>query len=448
MKIVIICSMTLSLSYATQAFTIDTLRSYVDEKNLYLTQAMSQNRIAQKELEYDQGFFDTQLSVEYDDKDYPTTKGNFYQAGIIKPTRSGIDFSLGFRESEGLQEYNNIKTAKGGEFIFGAKIPLVAFLNNIDKRRLKMNLSQKDLLKSSFYYKEVRRKFYFKLMSTYYTLLYSKAVESLHEEIVQMMEQRVAYLDIKVNKGNIAPVQLIEAKQQALHLKQDLITARQSSRLYFLEFLQHLNIDENQFTNQYHLPEFPKATQLPLDFDEALHKAMLRRPDLKMLSIEKEKLLLKNQGNELAKYPHFQLNINGVYDEQEQSGVKLSLQMNFPIARTQYKAQKVALQERMNVVDKQKELQLLELRTDLQRVFDALRYLTQNIENSKEEITLLKELQDLERRRFELGSSTLFLLNQREMRTVQARIKLLGYKLKYHLLHQTYERVTNVQSAL
>ena len=50
----------------------------------------------------------------------------------------------------------------------------------------------------------------------------------------------------------------------------------------------------------------------------------------------------------------------------------------------------------------------------------------------------------MERKKYELGSSTLFMLNQREMQTLKTQKKLLKYKLDELLNHQQYIKETNL----
>jgi len=51
----------------------------------------------------------------------------------------------------------------------------------------------------------------------------------------------------------------------------------------------------------------------------------------------------------------------------------------------------------------------------------------------------------MEQRKYELGSGSLFLLNQREIQTVETQERLLQYRLDYQLTYQTYLRVINAQ---
>jgi ATP-dependent exoDNAse (exonuclease V) alpha subunit len=119
--------------------------------------------------------------------------------------------------------------------------------------------------------------------------------------------------------------------------------------------------------------------------------------------------------------------------------------MNFPIARNQYSAKKAEISHALSRVDILKKIQLLELKTDLKTILNSLNLIIKNFHNAKEETQLLLQLQGLEKKKFTLGSSTLFTLNQREVRTIEAEVTLLNYKLQYHLLLQTYKKIIGIQ---
>ena len=429
--------------YATQEFTWQVIDNYLTNKNLYIYKALGKKDVAQEQLNFNKGMYDTQLIGKYDEKDYLTGYGLYYDLSLKKPTEFGIDLSLGYRYSDGIQDYNNIKTDKNGELILGVKIPLISVLNKIDERRFRVNLAKMNLKKTKFQYNETMRDFYFNLMTSYFTLLYKVEIEKLFENILYKMKERKDFLKRSVEKGNLPHIVLLEAKQQVLHAKQNYISVRRDSTNKLVEFLKYLNISYKEFKTNYHLPNLPDTKQINFNFNKALEIAIENRPEFKILRLEKEKLILENKNNEINKYPKLDIGINGIYNENEKSGFKVSLNMNFPLAQSQYKAKSAEIKKSVKVIKNEKDLQLVELKSDLSNIINSLHLIVESITNSQEERKLLQELEKLEKRKYQLGSSTLFMLNQRETLTVQSEVKLLEYKLQYQLLYQVYKRVIN-----
>lgn len=430
-----------SALYATQEFTLESMKKHITEENPYIYSALAKQYIAKEKLAYSRGAFDTKAVAKYDEKEYPVTDGKLYSASLTQPTESGVDLSAGYRYAEGTQEYNNIKTADNGEFIVGAKIPLVSVLNRMDERRLRVALMQMDLKNSEFEYKEDMRRFYFTLMSEYYTLLYNKSLLHIAKEMLQKMQKRYEFLESNVARGNMPEVALFEARQQLIHSEQEYMSTQRNYDNSFVEFLKYINLTQEAFETRYHIPLLPEVQTKEFVLEESLKEARERRGDISILNTEVEKLLLQNRNNERKKYPELDIGLYGVYDTYEQSGFKLTLDLSLPIQRSQYKAKTAEIRESIKAIKNAKEIRLIELKADLKKIINSINTLKINLKNAQEESELLEKLESAERRKYELGSSTLFILNQREMRTMQTKKRVLQYKLEYHLLYESYRRI-------
>lgn len=428
---------------ATEEFSIESIKSYLTKENPYIYGALLEQSISKEQLNYVKGEFDTRVVAKYDDKDYPVTSGKYYSAGFEKATEFGIDLSAGYRYSEGTQEYNNIKTDKNGEFIVGAKIPLISVLSQIDARRVRLSLAKMTLKNREFAYQENMRKLTFNLMSEYSMLLHDKGVVEVTQRLLHKVVQRELYIQKSVASGNLAEAALLEVRQQMLTRTNALISAQRAYENRLISFLKYLNISKEDFNAEYHLGSLMEPRESTLKFDEALLYALEMRPDLAMLQVEIEKLLIENKNNERLAYPEIDLGLYGVHDVNNESGFKVALNMSFAVERTQYRSKSSQIRERINSIRNSEALALIELRVDLESVLTSLETLKNNIEIAREELLLLRRVEEMERKKYTLGSSSLFLLNQREMLAMQAEKRVLSYKLEYQLLYQTYKRIIN-----
>ena len=442
-RVVMILAGTVSIVLATQEFSIEVMKQYLNEKNPYISRELIKKRVSQEQLNYVKGSYDTALEAKYEEKDYPLSDGTYYGASLIKPTESGIDFSAGYRYAKGTQEYNNIKTGENGEFLIGATIPLVSVLNKIDQRRLRLALAQTDLKNTDFALKERMRQFNFTLMSQYYSLLHDKERLGITKNLLEKARLRERQIKQSVSSGNLPQTTLIEAKQQIISRKQALLSAQNSYENTLINFLKYLNLTPEAFHAQYHLGHLSIPKQTRFDFDVALEKALQNRPDLQILALEIEKLLIENRSNERLQYPKFDVGLYGVYDVDDESGFKVALNMRFPLAQTQYRSKNAQIKESMQRVRAEQEVQLLELKADLKSLITSLNTVIQNLNAAKEEQKLLLKLEVFEQRKYTLGSSSLFLLNQREMQTMEAKMRVIAYKLQYQLLYHAYCRSIN-----
>ena len=448
LKKLLTLSLALSLELcATEAFTLKSMQKYLNEENPYVYRAIGKKYVAQEKLNATDGLFDTKIVAKYDEKEYPSSSGTYYGASLEKPTEFGIDLSAGYRYAYGTQEYNNIKTGKDGEFIVGAKLPIIALLNQIDERRLRVGLSKMDLKNSEYAYKESMRSLYFRLMSDYYLLLNHKALLDISHEMLQKVEKRRSFLESNVEKGNMPQIVLLEASQQVLNAEENLLNATRAYENKLTELLAYLNLSKEQFKALYHLPELPEPLNEEFTFDESIEVAMQKRTDFKIFNTEIEKLLLSNKNNERKKYPKVDLGLYGVQDLNDESGFKLSLNVSFPFAQSEYRAKSAEIQESIKLINSEKQTRIIELKSDLLNIINSLALIKQNLQNAKEQTILLEKLELAERRKYELGSSTLFLLNQREISTMQSKRKIIEYKFEHQLLLESYKRILNLYTS-
>lgn len=441
LHIFLLLFLTLSQLFATQEFSLSDIKKYLTQENPYIYTALAKRYVSEEKLNFEEGVYDTSIVAKYDEKEYPTTYGTYYGLSVEKATQSGIDFTLGYRYADGTQEYNNIKTGKNGEMLLGAKIPLVSLLSKIDKRRVRVGLAKMNLDKTEFEYQEAMRNLYFNVMSNYFMLLRDNVTQRIYAQLLQKTQERETYLKEGVERGNLAHVTLLEAKQQVLQAKQNSLSAEKNYENRFNSFLKYLNLTKENFEKEYHLPLLQDIVKREFSMEKSIAVAMRKRPDLKILNNEIEKLYLEEKDNERMKYPEVDLGLYGVYDVNNKSGFKVSLNMSFSVEQSRYTAKQSEIKESVKLINSSKNLRILEMKADLLSIINTLNTLVKNIENSQEEIELLKSLESLERKKYELGASTLFLLNQREQIRVRAEIKVLNYRLEYHLTYQTYKRI-------
>ncbi|QOY53767.1 TolC family protein [Candidatus Sulfurimonas marisnigri] len=436
--------------FSQELFEVDSIGQYLTKDNPYVYVSLGKKYVYEEKLNYALGDYDTKAVAKYEEKEYPVTYGKYYTLGLEKPLENGVDMSVSYRYAEGTQEYNNIKTSEDGEVLLGVKVPVISVLNQIDKRRLDVGLASIDVSKTDFQYKESMRNLYYEIMTNYYRLLYTKSLLDVSKELLLKVEKRYTFLEQRVKKGLLSEMQLIEVKQQVINREQIVLSACVKYDNQFLNFLKFLNISKEDFDEKYMLPDLPILETTNINFTEAMKIAMENRYDFKMFNNEIKKLVLSKKYIELLKYPDLNVGLYGVYDlkndsdSYDQMGYKVSVNMTFPIEQRKYSANKLKNKHNAALLYANKNKLLLVLSTNLKNIITSLYALEKNILNSINEVELIKKLENLERRKYELGSSTLFILNQREIQTIETQNKLLKYKLDYLLLHQQYTKEVNL----
>ena len=427
-----------SLSIAKEIFTEQLIKQYLNEQNPYIYTLIGKKYIYQGKLKYYEGFFDTKLKGKYEKKEYPVSEGLFYSVFIDKPTYSGIDFSFGYRKAKGVQEYNNIKTGKDGELLIGLKIPILNIKQNIDKRRLNLFLTDFDLKKIDLEFQNKFRKLYLKIITSYYKTLYYKKVLDIEKDLLQKAEKRKEFIVKKIKEGLLPTVYQIEAEQHIINRQQRVLKAKNDFIVQLNKFLKYLNIDSKTFLKSYDLPDLPEPKDLQITLDEAVKLALQNRPDLKEIKVEKKRLQNEKKFYTLLKYPKINLSLYGVHDFNYDSGYKVSLDAVYSVERRKYLGKSIEIRKKGILLDKKQEKILIELKTDLKNIIETLNILKENIKNAQQEISLLKKLEEVERKKLRLGSGTLYFINKREIDTLKAKKRNFKYQLEYITLYKKF----------
>jgi len=431
----------LSTLSAKEIFTKDHIRSYLNIDNPFVYSAIGEKYIYKEKENYQLGNFDTKLSAEYDKKDYPLSEAEFFRTGISKPIDNGMEFSLNYRRAEGTQEYNNIKTGDDGEVLLGVKIPVVSVLNNTNKRKLNLESSRLDTSKINYKSQDNLRILYFDIVSSYYKLLYYKQNKLLISDLLNNAKQRVSIIKKRVDVGSLAKLSFLEAKQQIINRKQRVLTAKNQYENALQVFLQYLNISDIDFNKNYTLPSIEDIQENYVKEDISIDNILQNRPDLKVYANEIKKLDLQNKFTSASKYPSFDVGLYGVHDFKYENGFKVTLGMDFPIERRKYTSKSLEIQNSIKNIDKLKERKILIIKTNLQVIDSSINTLINNIKNSKIEVDLVQRLEVAENKKYKVGLSDLFMVNQREIYTLQIKKKLLKYNLDYLLLQQELEKI-------
>ena len=423
-----------------ELFTVEKIGRYLTKENPFIYSAVGKQYVDEARITTAMGSFDTQLSSQYDDKEYPISDGRYLDLTVAKPVENGIEFLAGYRRAEGIQEYNNIKTGDDGEYRVGVKVPVFALLNDINYRKYSVESASFNAVESKFEAQNNLRNLYSSVYISYYTLLYYRELLKLEKTLLNKAKQRNSFTEKRVKAGALPKVVLLESQQQIINREQRLLATENSYHNAFKIFLKYLNLPKGHFDSKYDLPSISNLKKSTIALQTALDKALEKRPDLKALEYKKMKLDLESDYNTLSKYPDLSVSVYGVHDMQYGSGTKVSLNVNFPLERRGYEGKKTEIQKGlMQLEEKQNKLKL-ELKTNLENLFYSQEVLSQNIKNVLKEIKLVEQLEEAENKKFQLGSSNLFQVNQREMYTLQVKQKQLEYYLNSLLIQQEIKK--------
>lgn len=425
---------------AKEIFTVEHMKEYLTEENPYIYTAVGQQYIDAARIQLAEGGFDTKLSMEYDKKDYPLSTGEFSDISFSKPTENGTEFIVGYRRAEGIQEYNNIKTGNEGELRMGVKVPVFSLLNDMNERKYHLDAAKINAAGSTFESQNNLRHIYAHIVTSYYQLLYYSEVLKLEQRLLHKATKRDSFIQKRVSTGDLSDVALLESKQQIINREQRVLRTKNTYSQAFQIFLKYINISQKEFDRKYLLPSLKMLKKEKIVFQNVISKALKNRPDLKALESKRTKLELDTAYNSLSEYPKLNLFAYGVHDLQYGDGIKVGLQFDIPLERSSYKGKMVEIQKGMTQLEEEKNRLLLELKTNLSNLIYSLDIINQNIDLGRKETKIVESLEEVENKKYEVGSSDLFQINQREIGTLEVKRKQLEYYLNALMIQQEIQK--------
>ena len=447
LRYLIVLSLCVNILNAKELFSTEKIGSYLNKENPFVYTLYSQEYNAKIRENYFQAAFDTIISAKYDKKEYPISEGEYYDVSLKTTTQSGIELLTSYRKAEGTQEYNNIKTGDQGELLVGVKLPVIALLKNTNTKKLNLDLAHLNSEKLKYNTDNKFRALYLNVLNSYYTLLYNKILVNLEAELLKISLERKKLITKKVQVGALAKISKLEAEQQIINRRQRYLSSKNSYENSFRVFLQYLNTSKDEFTQKYDLLNILEIQTLNTNLDEAISTAIDNRPDLKMLKYEQDKLHLQRKNTALLKYPNFNLSLYGVHDFKYNEGFKVALDMDFPLERNKYESTLKTINQNLKNIQAIKKQKIQRIKTSITNIVYSLNTLNENINYSEQELQLVKQLQKAENKKYMIGSSTLFMLNQREVYTLEVQKKVLKHKLNYLILKEDFYKEMGLSRA-
>ncbi|UUV22155.1 TolC family protein [Paenimyroides aestuarii] len=403
-----------------------------------------QNQIAEAEIQKARGNFDPLVDGKNGSKTIDGTQ--YYKetnVGLDIPTWYGIELSGSYNYING-EKLNNSDT-KGGLYQFGVTLPLAKNLL-YDKRRALLDQAKFALEMTQAEQRLLTNELLLNADNAYWNWVRLYENYLLQSQTVAVNEQRFILTKKTYEYGERAAIDTTEVASQL----QSFVVEKENAYLSFLKATQELSLflwTENQ--QPYNIEQLIVPSQritqaesydnygvlLALIDQRSMNQhAALQYYQQKNNILESERRLKKqsllpkldftynffNKENYRAELiPFFQNNY--------QYGLKLEIPLFLRQARADYKIAKYKIEQNQLDIDyKQQELQakITAYKNEVLSYQTQIKVMQNNIEN-------YKRLLYAEEIRFSNGESSLFLINSRENKLLEAEQKLLDLRLKF-----------------
>ena len=403
-----------------------------------------QNKIANAEITKARGNFDPVLAGKLGEKNIDGTK--YYEQKNVElgiPTWYGIDITGSYNNLDG-EKLNNSET-KGGLYQFGVTIPLGKNLL-YDKRRAMLDQAKFGLKMTEAEQIVLTNELLLDAENTYWDWVKNYEIYKLQKSAVEINRKRLELTKKTYEFGERPAIDTVEAASQL----QSFELQERNAYLNFVKSTQELQMflwKDNQELYEIAQLIYPSSS-LDEHSGYSDYEFLLQNLESKLLQnhasleyyLQKQNIL---ESERRLKWQSFLPKIDFTYnffnkenyksdflplfDNNFQYGLKLEIPIFQRQARADYEIAKLKISQ--NQQDSQ--LKLREVNTKIETYkYEVTNYFSQ-IDISARNLNNYKRLLNAEETRFSNGESSLFLINSRENKLLDAREKNIELKAKF-----------------
>lgn len=399
-------------------------------------------RLGQMEVRQARGGFDPLIYGNLDNKEY--SESTYYdkrEVGVSVPTLMGVELNGAFEQNSGAYLNPESTVPSGGLLSAGASINLGQGLILDDRRA---TLQQALIFQQSSEVERIRLLNELNLEATDMYWRWALAYENLRVLIegVDLASSRLDYVKSSFEQGDLAAIDTVEAFSQLLNRQYRL----QSAQNTFFATTQELNTflwDENGTPMALDPGIYPQGLfeefTLNPDFEE--FRALVgTHPDLLITDFELASLDVERRLKGQQILPTVKLKYNFLSETVSEfnespffeNNYKWGLSVYTPLLWRKARGAVGLAKAKIDFKQNSRDLKEIQLRTKLETELNNWRILNQQVLTFSENVRSLQALLTGEMRRFEIGESSLFLVNAREVSVFDSRVTLneLAAKLR------------------
>lgn len=443
-----------------RVLTIEELIRAIDLYHPKLRGADATRRIASAKRLEKQGAFDPVVFAGYDylrfntELDPKTLRGksassNLADVGIEFLTRSGLKIGGGARYNLGKIKAPFSPTGDSGEYFMSFKMPLLRGFRVNEKAAAEQQAFLGEPLAEAEF-QQTRLELILKATESYWDWVAARQKLDVADNLLALARFRAGAVSDRVKAGDLPEIDRVEAELE--------VQRREGARVKADRDLQKTAFKLSLFLwSPNGLPSpvpaaanAPSSIAAPIQYSDEQASfgqriALDRRPELKALAINNDITEIDLDLARNQRLPALDL----VFSPGRDTGlgsigntVKAGASFSVPlrqrtadgrIAQARLKLEKLAL----DVANERQRIT-----TEVLDAISAINTATTRYLAALAEVNLARQLEEGERARFDLGDSTLFLVNQRERATAEARVKLIEIQAEYEQSVAAYRAAT------
>ncbi len=435
------------------SFSLDELHSRIDRTHPLLRGAGAEKTIARGKMLKALGAFeptlvnDTELErfISSADPSKGTQTVGYNDTLVEALHPSGFKGSAGFRQAIGDARIPDLSFGNGNQqVILGGYLPLLRGLM-INPERAELQRSELANPLAEIKIAQTRQGLFLAAAHQFWEWVSAAKLVDIQKRAVAVAETRYKQVEERAKAGVIAPIDVTEAGQEVHRRREVAIAARRW--LEQEQFKLSMFLWENgspTIPPIDRVPEFAATRQALTVGEVTAHKleAMKERPEVKELEVEAR---INNIDLALAKnnlLPSLDLEAAPARSPEKfvlGLGYRFGVELRFPLLQRRSRGEVLQAQgqaERLVMAQQYRENQVL---VDVDNALSAIERARERIEEASQALRLVEIVEEGERYRFSLGTSSVLLVNLRERNTIDSQSQVVRAKAEYYKALALYQ---------
>lgn len=438
-----------------QTLDLDTVLRSTEQHYPPLLAALREIEAAHANLLSAGGAFDTKLQVNAGVDRFGFYENERIDVGLEQALQWwGAKVYTGWRTGQGdFASYDGLmETRDGGEFRAGVKLPLLRdraideARANLQKEQLGVAIAERALDEQRLLVRKLATSAYWKWVAAGLKLGVARSVLDLALARDELVRESVA-------AGALPAVEIKDNQRAILSRRANVLDEEQKLRqaaIYLSLF--YRDAQGRPVAPAEHLlpPAFPNAQAFePNRVEGDLSDALTRRPELRRLRAETDQARVDEQLADNLRMPSLDLSLAGTSEsggnkdvKRGPDQVKVGLAFKFPLQQRKARGKLLKVSAKLGQLEQKEQFLVDKIEVEVREAALQVALSYQKAELLHQEVALARELQVLEKERYELGDSNLFTVNLREESAEKAEKRRLSTLAEYFGALALYQMVT------
>ena len=443
---VLVFTGTMSFAFGQEkSLSIENTLDIVRKFHPVIKQSFLQNEISKNELVAAKGIFDPTIQLTNQEKTFDNKLYYKYNTLELKvPIWYGIDIKAGTENNIG-DKIDPSLTKNNSAFVGVSIDPFRGII--VDKRNniVKQAKNIVELTKNEQLL--VINDLLLDAATAYWNWVNAHYVNSILNKTVKNNIERYAVIKNSFISGDRAPVDTTEAlaQLQSFEMMQTQSELElQKARLELSNFFWKENGVSYELSESV-LPIYSfDITQIATTdigkLDQLIEQAITTHPKIKMLNNKSTILDIEKRLKTVELFPSLKLNYNALdnnlnsfnWNTNTNNNFKYGISLSMPLFQRQARGDIAKTKNKIEDLNWDKKYISYEIENKVKSSFSEFHALKQQIKTNEAVVKANKLLLDVENTKFQMGESSLFLINSRELKFIETELKQVTLKVKFY----------------